>query len=484
MNDVIASYGGSVKNSTFDAQSLGPASSENVNTTCDNINGLALSQANKKINCTFDGGSTNHKSANATFDGCGNATFDGNEKVDGTFISNIKTNNGACNSTFDGAVITNRKPLAQPCIMTSSETTQHRPLKSRVTFGPMSVIPDLPRKVCTEFDKLQSMVASTKYRVGKFTNNQGHDVAYGAVPDQNGINSTFEAVPNVNTTFGKDSESNAINHNPNINLVNDVDFAWEKDLKALKSRPSINSTFNAAEATEQNATFDHEKELVNTTFQTPDEIAQNIQVKTNSTFDTKQNDHAEATQILCADNLHGGQHDDTNSTFNKETVKNANCTFDHILSSKASNTTFDQVCEKLNSTFDQGVKVTGKERFRDNFATNTPCASPIRCPVENNRKVLCDGKEPGEENCNASFSYFNRSYTMPCTSPDTDGLNASINQLCQSQSYSCINLMDAEPPILKHILKMEPGVQEELRQRFASPSSVSFLIGSSYWDGF
>ena len=55
-------------------------------------------------------------------------------------------------------------------------------------------------------------------------------------------------------------------------------------------------------------------------------------------------------------------------------------------------------------------------------------------------------------------------------------LNASLHQLCQSQSYSCINLMDAEGPVLNHILKLDPETQKELRNRYDSPQRVSALL--------
>ena len=73
----------------------------------------------------------------------------------------------------------------------------------------------------------------------------------------------------------------------------------------------------------------------------------------------------------------------------------------------------------------------------------------------------------------------NRSLSLPSysTTPANglnerdNQLNESVNQLCQNQSYSCINLMDAEPPVLKHILKMEPQQQDQLRKQFDSPAS-------------
>jgi len=306
-------------------ESLLPKSSKlpekNINITQDNEE---VSTKSKSTSFVVSKNNIANQNANATFN---------NENQNVTFNNDIPHANatfeacnrgGNVNTTFDGCGVQQRNPVNTTIDCHTGPTNnttfnQHdnvpdsKTLRSKVTFGPMSVIPDMPREPITEFDKLQNMVAKTDY---KQRNRRSLDSGL--------INTTFEAAvcKNVNTTFdGATSDSVAngtFRSDPQVNGV--------KKLRQSIGEPKFAGT--PIKAIGSNATFDNAKSPSSN----------------NNTFTAC--DTNNVTHQVCNTSLQGMQSSVQNATFEAEGKSKAatNCTFDQIVmeEEKIVNTTFEQ----------------------------------------------------------------------------------------------------------------------------------------------
>ncbi|KAF2354862.1 hypothetical protein FHG87_014381 [Trinorchestia longiramus] len=312
-----------------------------------------------------------------------------------------------------------------------------------------------------------------------------------------GRNGTF------NAASGRcDGASNTGNSNTTIAVVqrDDIfDVSSEKNVKAFRGVEKLDGTFETCSSKNDkihNGTYDtapgSEKDL-HATFNN----ARESEGVSNSTFNQccRENVSANFNEMTVTSRnpvVGAASIPSQNRTFDTEV---ANTTFD---GAARANSTFSRVYGTHNGTFECGPQTRGVNCTFDGAPRNINSTFDGGARGGN---ATFDGSQAGHNNtfdgkaahvrCNASFDgaradatfdqecfltvgdrrpMLNRSQSLPCTSPDEGRLNESVQELCASQSYNCINLMDADVPVLKHILKMPPEQQEQLRALCDSPA--------------
>ncbi|XP_018025330.1 mucin-4 [Hyalella azteca] len=271
-------------------------------------------------------------------------------------------------------------------------------------------------------------------------------------PDE--VNSTFVYNPQELTTNKTTAQHGGV-HNPSI--------------KCSVDKSKVNCTFDGTQRG-MNRTFDGASNAINTTYDGgPHAINATFDGRPhaiNTTFDG--GPHAVNTTFdggpRSVNTTRDGRPHAVNTTFDGG-PRSVNTTRD--AGPHAVNTTFDAAFHAINSTFDAAHRA-GNNNSDDGKGLNR-----THDVVGNANIDACSPNNTYDKDCvsaNDKRPSLNRSRSMPCTSPNTEQLDESVHELCASQSYNCINLMDADAPVLKHILKMPLQQQQQLRALYESPS--------------
>ena len=285
--------------------------------------------------------------------------------------------------------------------------------------------------------------------------------------DQSIKNATFNQGKS-NVTFNQ-SESKATFNQGKTNATfdeNKINATFDHSkCNATFDQMKINATFDHCKS---NATFDQGKRNIafvgKSTSRTSNEMRANAIVEGygNITFDCgKNNVTYDEGKILPKPMPTNGPNHQVNTTF-------------EAMSVGAQNGTFCQANSKVNhvNTMLSAFQTVNSVDHNDTMVMS-PIPSPATSPNLNKTRQMFDSDDHQSQKL---VRVLNRSYSMPCygnqnnnSSSSAENLNAQVHELCQNQSYSCINLMDAEQSVLKHILKMEPEEHDQLRRLSGTP---------------